>query len=82
MTLPLVDFSRQESAVRAGVAPDVVDRYVELGLLKPAEGDRFSAGDIRRVNVIQTMARSGIPIEGIAEVITSGQASLAFLDSP
>jgi adenylate cyclase len=78
----LVDFSRQESAVRAGVAPDVVDRYVELGLLKPAEGDRFSAGDIRRVNVIQTMARSGIPIEGIAEVITSGQASLAFLDSP
>ncbi|HET9498448.1 MAG TPA: adenylate/guanylate cyclase domain-containing protein [Candidatus Limnocylindria bacterium] len=76
------ELSRQETAHRAGVGVDVVDRYVELGLLKPAEGDRFTSGDVRRITVIETMARAGMPLEGIAEVRSRGEASLEFLDSP
>ena len=76
------ELSRQETAHRAGVGVDVVDRYVELGLLKPAAGDLFSVGDVRRIGVIGTMARAGIPPEGMAEVTFRGEGSLAFLDSP
>jgi adenylate cyclase len=61
---------------------DVVDRYVELQLLKPADGDLFSAGDVRRIGVLETMTTSGMPLEGMAGVIARGEASLAFLDSP
>jgi adenylate cyclase len=76
------EFSRQETAHRAGVGVDVIDRYVELGLLQPAEGDRFSAGDVRRIGLMETIAKSGMPLEGMARVIGRGDASLAFLDSP
>jgi adenylate cyclase len=76
------EFSRPETARRAGVGVDVVDRYVELGLLKPAAGDLFSAGDVRRIGVLETVAASGVPLEGMADVIGRGEASLAFLDSP
>jgi adenylate cyclase len=74
--------SRQETAERAGVSVDVVDRYVELGLLRPTEGDAFSQGDVRRIGVIQTMVNAGMPVEGMADVIARGDASLDFLDSP
>jgi adenylate cyclase len=76
------EFSRQETAHRAGVGVDVIDRYVELGLLQPAQGDRFSAGDVRRIGLMETIAKSGMPLEGMARVIGRGDASLAFLDSP
>ena len=74
--------SRMEAATRAGVPLGTVDRFVELGLLAPAEGDRFSAGDVRRVMVGDTLHRAGIPLESFAEVLARGDASLAFLDSP
>ena len=77
-----VDFSRQEAADRAGVTVDVVDRYVEVGLLTPGDGDRFSQGDVRRIGVGQTLDDAGIPLEQMAEVVARGDASLAFLDSP
>jgi adenylate cyclase len=76
------ELSRQQTAHRAGVGVDVVDRYVELGLLKPAEGGWFTAGDVRRIAVLETMARAGMPLEGIAEYVDRGEGSLAFLDSP
>lgn len=78
----LPEFSRAETAQRAGVGVDVVDRHVELGLLKPANGDLFSAGDVRRIGVLETMVKSGMPLEGIADFIGRGEGSLAFLDSP
>jgi adenylate cyclase len=74
--------SRQETAERAGVSVETIDRYVELGLLKPTEGDRFSTGDVRRIGVGETLAQAGIPLEGMADVIRRGEASMEFLDSP
>lgn len=74
--------SRQETADRAGVAVDVVDRYVELGLLVPGDGDRYTGGDVRRVMVGETLRAAGIPLEAFADIVARGEASLAFLDSP
>jgi len=76
-----VAFTRQEAADRAGVPVDVIDRYVQLGLLTPRADDRFSGGDVRRVIVGQTFATAGIPLEALVEFIARGEASLAFLDS-
>jgi adenylate cyclase len=74
--------SREETAGRSGVSPDVIERYIHLGLLSPADGDRFTTGDVRRLIVGQTLERAGIPLEGMADVIGRGDASLAFLDNP
>ena len=74
--------SRQETADRAGVTVEVVDRFVSLGLLAPDEHSRFSTGDVRRIMVGQTLDGAGIPLEGMAEMIARGDASLAFLDNP
>ena len=66
-----------------GVAVDAVDRYVELGVLKPAEGDRFSAGDVRRITVLETMTQAGMPLDGIGEAMVRPQAHWpAQLDCP
>ncbi len=76
------DFSRQEAATKAGVSLDDLNEYVELGVLTPGEGDRFSAGDVRRIGILQTFERAGVPREGMSKVLLSGEASLAFLDHP
>lgn len=60
----------------------MVHRYVELGLLKPAEGDRLRNSDVRRIGVVDTLARAGIPLEGMADVIRRGDYSMDYLDSP
>jgi class 3 adenylate cyclase/DNA-binding transcriptional MerR regulator len=78
----MADLSRQETAERAGVRIEVVHHYVELGLLKPTEGDRLSNSDVRRIGVVDTLIRAGIPLEGIADVIRRGDYSLNYLDSP
>jgi adenylate cyclase len=76
------DYSRQEAAERAGVGVDDVARLVELGILQPSEGDRFSVGDVRRVALLESFVVAGIPLEGIASQMRKGDISLAFFDSP
>ncbi len=74
------DYSRSEAAERAGVGVDDVARLVELGILRPGDGDRYSAGDVRRVALVQSFVAGGIPLEGLASDIRAGGISLAWLD--
>ena len=69
-------------AERAGVAPEYVDPLVELGILSPGERDRFSDDDIRRVDMVAALERSGLPLAGLAEAVRCGEPSLAFVDQP
>lgn len=78
----MADFSRQETADRAGVPLDEVNQLVELGILAPAEGDRFTVGDVRRIAVVKTLEHGGMPVDGLAALMRSRDASLDFLDSP
>jgi adenylate cyclase len=77
----MVDYSRQQTAVRAGVEPGYISRLVELGILKPADGDRFNAGDARRAIAIQALEGAGIPLPGLADALGRGALSLDFMDS-
>jgi adenylate cyclase len=74
-------FSGMELAERARVAPELVARLVELGILRPGDGGAgFGPGDVRRVRLVDACARAGLTLEGIGAAIASGRLSLAFLD--
>jgi len=58
-------FTEVELAARARVAPERVGRLVELGILRPADGEgRYGLGDVRRVRLVDACAQAGLPLEG------------------
>ena len=78
----MVTYSRSEAAERAGVGIDDVSRLVELGIIIPEEGDRYSPGHVRRAQLTQGLAAAGIPLDGLGASIKRGEVSLDFLDAP
>ncbi len=74
-------YPREEVAERAGVESGYVVRLVELGILAPAERDRFSPGDVRRVLMARSLEDAGIPLDAVAEAIRHGALSLDFFDA-
>jgi hypothetical protein len=78
--MPVSGFSRREAAERAGIEVEDVDRQVALGIVSPGNDKRFTSGDVRRLGLVATLERAGLPLEGIAHQIASGQISLDFLD--
>ncbi len=72
---------REDAARRAGVKPEYVDRLVGLGILGPS-GGAFSKGDVRRIALMETLERAGLPLDGIAAAIGQGRLSLSFMDAP
>jgi adenylate cyclase len=70
-------FSGVELAGRARVAPEVVGRLVELGILGAGP---YGLGDVRRVRLVDACARAGLSLEGIGAAIAEGRLSLVFLD--
>ncbi len=57
-------------------------RLVQLGILKPAEPDRYSKGDVRRAVMARSLEDAGIPLTSVVEAIQGGSLSLDFLDAP
>ena len=69
-------------ADRAGVEPGFVGKTVDLGILTPDADALFSTGDVRRVKLIDTLVRSGVPLESLSTAVGDGTLSLGFLDDP
>lgn len=69
-------------AVQAGVSPEQIDAFVDLGILSPAVDGSFSAGDVRRARVVHGLERAGLPRGAIARVLKQGDLSFDFLDLP
>jgi DNA-binding transcriptional MerR regulator len=78
--VPMAEYSIGDVAARAGAAQDYVGRLVELGVISAAQGGDFSEGDVRRVRLMQTLERAGVPLEEVAAAIRRGDLSLGFLD--
>jgi adenylate cyclase len=72
--------SRREVAIQAGVTPEQVTAFVDLGILRPADDGSFSAGDVRRARVVEGLERAGLPLEAMAKALEQGDLSLDFLD--
>jgi len=78
----VTDYSREETAGRAGQPTEFVDRLVALGMIVPAEGDRFTAADSRKVGIIKSLEDAGIPLEAVAESQGQGVLGFGFVESP
>ena len=74
------EHSRQEVAHKAGVDNDYVDRLVDLGILRPRDGEVFSSGDVRRARWIHNFELAGVPLEGLASAVREGKLSFAYFD--
>lgn len=75
-------YLRSEAAQRAGVDLVDLDRMVELGLIVPGDGDRFTAGDVRKAGFLLSLQSSGLPLDAVAAEIRTGSLSLDFMDNP
>jgi adenylate cyclase len=78
----------EQAADRAGVTPDYVARLTKLGLLAPqvshapdgtARAPRYSTGDVRRIQVMAAMERTGLSLDGLAALVRDGAISLDFV---
>jgi DNA-binding transcriptional MerR regulator len=78
--VPVAEYSIGDVARRAGVDQDYVGRLVVLGVIAPGQGGDFSDGDVRRVRLMQTLERAGVPLEEVAATIRRGDLSLNFMD--
>jgi adenylate cyclase len=76
------DYSRAEAAERAGIGLDELRRMIDLGILHAVEGDRFTSGEVRKAGLVHSMMEAGLPIEGLARVVTTGTFGLEFMDTP
>jgi adenylate cyclase len=77
----MTEYSIGDVADRAGVAHDYVVMLVDLGILSSGPDGHFSEGDVRRVRLMQTLERAGMPLQGVAAAVQSGDLSLGFLDT-
>jgi class 3 adenylate cyclase len=77
----MTELTRLEVARKAGVPPEYIDSLVELGILSPGSGGSFSLRDVRRARWVNGLERSGIPLDGLAAAVRSGDLSFSFLDA-
>ncbi len=65
------------------MAPDVVDRLADLGILTASEGDTpFRLADVYRIRMVMACERAGLPVEAIGRAIAAGKLSLSYMDLP
>ena len=74
------DYSRQEAAERAGINVEELSGLVELAILHPGEGDRFTSGDVRKAGLVHNLLAAGLPMDGMVAALRSGALSLDFMD--
>ena len=74
--------ARREAARRAGIDVVELDRMVELRMIVPGEGDRFTAGDVRKAGLLSSLQSGGLPLHALAAGIDNGSISIDFLDDP
>jgi adenylate cyclase len=69
-----------ELAAQAQVEPELVERLVALGVLRPTE-QGFGTGDVWRVRILRAVEASGVSLEAVAEAVRSQDFDLSFLDT-
>jgi adenylate cyclase len=74
-------FDKAAVADRGGVDPSLVERLIELGIVVPGTDGLFSVGDLRRVKLMQTLERGGVPLDRVSSALDEGVLSLDYLDA-
>ena len=71
-----------EAAERSGLSEAELQRLVDLRIVQPHAGERFTPGDLRRAALISSLVASGVPVDDLAAAIRDGAVSFDFLDAP
>jgi class 3 adenylate cyclase/DNA-binding transcriptional MerR regulator len=74
-------YTIDEAAGRAGVRLETITRLTELGIVSPDDSGRFSAADVRTIQVIYSLERAGMALEGVAELARNDRMSLDFIEA-
>lgn len=69
-------------AERAGVERSLVEAMIEAGIVAPGANGTFSAGDVRRVHLVDGLAHGGIPSTLIVDAVRRGTLTIDFVDQP
>jgi len=72
----------QQLAARAGVEVAYVERLYELGILPERDPDVDLTGDERRIRVVLSLDRGGIPVDVLGQAIRGGHLALDFVEQP
>jgi class 3 adenylate cyclase len=72
--------SVEQFAARGGTTPDHVQRLVELGIVAPEADGSFRPTGVLRVRLADALEQSGISLEDLSQLISSGRLSFSFLD--
>ena len=73
-------YSADVAAHRAGVEAAEVARLSALGIVAGSEDGGYTDADVRRIQVVQLLERSGLPSDALASLVRDGRLSLDFLD--
>ena len=76
------DYDLVGAAERSGVDVDRLGQFVDLGIVQPHAGDRFTPGDLRRAAMINSLVASGVSVQALARAIHDGAIAFDFLDAP
>jgi adenylate cyclase len=66
-------------AEEAGVSPDLVERFVALGELRPLPDGRFDARDAGVLATVNALLAAGVPLEDLEWAIGSGHVGLSVV---
>jgi class 3 adenylate cyclase len=69
-------------AERAGVERSLVEAMIEAGIVAPGANGTVSAGDVRRVHLVDGLAHGGIPSTLIVDAVRRGTLNIDFVDQP
>ena len=79
---PVERYEIDVAAERAGVSVDALQRLVALDILQPDPEGRFTPGDVRRAELVESLAAAGISLDALgvsqAVVDASGVSDVAF----
>ena len=78
----VITYDLAEAASRIGLTAPELAHLCELGIIRPDRDGRFTPAHLRRAGLVKSLSDSGIPLEGLATAIGSGEFSLDFLDAP
>ncbi len=70
----------EQFAARGGATPERIHRLVELGIVAPEADGTFRPAGVQRVRFADVLERSGISLEDISSLLSSGRLSFSFLD--
>jgi hypothetical protein len=73
-------FGIDEAARRAGVSPEFVAHVHALGLVDVGDDRRVAEPAIRRLTMLHHLDVSGLPLDGIAQLVAEGAFSLDFIE--